>query len=155
MAATKGCSLADLPEYDGSDASLQACRGARITSPRSLQACSKEGVNPDDLTYKELSLFAEKSLSPRLVQLRYDFFESKRRDLLASVRRARNQLVSKEQEVMSHVPAMRGKAESAVALRPTASMVAAASAWTATLCAWSGTSWRACRPSSASGSCRR
>jgi len=127
--AEKACSLADLPEYDGSEASLAACRAARLTSPRSLQACAKEGVDPNDLYYKELSLFAEKSLSPRLVQLRYDFFEAKRRDLLASVRRARNGLVSKEQEFATHVPAMKApKQESTVALRPTASMVAAASA---------------------------
>lgn len=127
MAESKGYSVADLPEYDGSDESLQACRNARIASPRSLQACAKEGVDPKDLVYKELSLFAEKALSPRLVQLRYDFFEAKRRDLLASVRRARNGLMQKEQDVMQHVPAMR-KSESAVAVRPTASMVAAASA---------------------------
>merc|ERR1711959_673132 len=35
-------------------------------------------------------------LSPRLVKLRYDFFEAKRRDLLSSTRRAREALVAEE-----------------------------------------------------------
>lgn len=38
----------------------------------------------------------EKNLSPRLVKLRYDFFEAKRRDLLAAARRARDALLADE-----------------------------------------------------------
>merc|ERR1719183_1886606 len=41
-------------------------------------------------------MFQEKNLSPRLVKLRYDFFEAKRRDLLAAARKAREQLIAEE-----------------------------------------------------------
>merc|ERR1719487_2979934 len=80
-------SLADFAEYDP---------GAYVNSPRSLQACKSEGVVPIDLVYKPLETFSEKCLSPRLVKLRYDFFEAKRRDLLSSTRRAREALVAEE-----------------------------------------------------------
>jgi len=67
-----------------------------ITSPRSLQACKLEGVLPSELAFKPPEAFAERSLSPRLVKLRYDFFEAKRRDLLAAARRARDGIVADE-----------------------------------------------------------
>lgn len=67
-----------------------------VNSPRSLQACKSEGVLPLELTYKPVEAFQEKNLSPRLVKLRYDFFEAKRRDLLAATRRARDTLVAEE-----------------------------------------------------------
>merc|ERR1719160_2262421 len=79
--------LSDFPEYDP---------GAYINSPRSLTACKQEGVMPLDLIYKPLETFSEKGLSPRLVKLRYDFFEAKRRDLLSSTRRAREALIGDE-----------------------------------------------------------
>merc|ERR1719310_2297133 len=70
---------------------------------RSLRACAKEGVEPLMLVYKPLETFAEKNLSPRLVKLRYDFFEAKRKDLLTACRRARSQLMAK-QERGQHPP---------------------------------------------------
>merc|ERR1719327_1322704 len=80
-------SLADFAEYDPT---------AYINSPRSLTACKHEGVVPIDLVYKPLETFSEKGLSPRLVKLRYDFFEAKRRDLLSSTKRSREAMVNEE-----------------------------------------------------------
>lgn len=65
-----------------------------INSPRSIQACKLEGVLPTDLVHRSVENFQERNLSPRLVKLRYDFFEAKRRDLLAASRRARDTLVA-------------------------------------------------------------
>jgi len=70
--------------------------GARINSPRSLQACKQEGVLPQELIFKPIESFQERNLSPRLVKLRFDFFEAKRRDLLAAARRARDAIVADE-----------------------------------------------------------
>lgn len=81
-------SLANFPEYDPSGA---------IGSPRSLMACKSEGVLPQDLIFKPQEAFQERALSPRLAKLRYDFFEAKRRDLLAATRRARDKLVGEEE----------------------------------------------------------
>mmetsp|Transcript_24934 Transcript_24934/g.71567 ORF Transcript_24934/g.71567 Transcript_24934/m.71567 type:complete len:528 (-) Transcript_24934:349-1932(-) len=69
-----------------------------INSPRSLQACKMEGVLPQELAHKPIEHFHERALSPRLVKLRYDFFEAKRRDLLAASRRARDQIVADERQ---------------------------------------------------------
>eukprot|EP00930_Biecheleria_cincta_P100220 TRINITY_DN91846_c0_g1_i1.p1 TRINITY_DN91846_c0_g1~~TRINITY_DN91846_c0_g1_i1.p1 ORF type:complete len:519 (+),score=199.39 TRINITY_DN91846_c0_g1_i1:130-1686(+) len=85
---------------------------AVINSPRSLQACKSEGVLPQELIYKPLEAFQEKNLSPRLVKLRYDFFEAKRRDLLAASRRARDALLAderREKESNNHQLAMVAK----------------------------------------------
>lgn len=76
-----------------------------INSPRSLQACKLEGVIPQELVFKPIDAFQEKNLSPRLVKLRFDFFEAKRKDLLAASRRARDALVAEERrdkEVGNH-----------------------------------------------------
>jgi len=67
-----------------------------IHSPRSLQACKTEGVLPQELIFRPIETFQENKLSPRLVKLRYDFFEAKRRDLLAAARKAREQLIAEE-----------------------------------------------------------
>lgn len=69
---------------------------AKIDSPRSLQACKQEGVLPQELIYRPIEAFQEKNLEPRLVKLRYDFFEAKRRDLLAAARRSRDAIVADE-----------------------------------------------------------
>lgn len=69
---------------------------AVINSPRSLQACKHEGVLPQELVFKPPEAFQEKNLSPRLVKLRFDFFEAKRRDLLAASRRARDAIMADE-----------------------------------------------------------
>jgi len=71
---------------------------AFLSSPRSLQACKMEGVLPSELVYKPIEAFQERQLSPRLVKLRYDFFEAKRRDLLAAARRARDAMVAEERK---------------------------------------------------------
>lgn len=67
-----------------------------VNSPRSLQACRLEGVLPQELVHKPIEAFAERNLSPRLVKLRYDFFEAKRRDLLAAAKRARDAILADE-----------------------------------------------------------
>jgi len=69
---------------------------AKVNSPRSLTACKLEGVLPEELTFKTPESFHERGLSPRLVKLRYDFFEAKRRDLLAAAKRARDTILADE-----------------------------------------------------------
>jgi len=87
MTNRMACSLATFDENDPRQ---------MLGSPRSLQACKSEGVLPQELIFRPIEAFQEKNLSPRLVKLRYDFFEAKRRDLLAAARKAREQLVAEE-----------------------------------------------------------
>eukprot|EP00392_Amoebophrya_sp_AT5.2_P008035 g8054.t1 len=86
-------SLVDFLEHDTK---------AVVDSPRSLQACGLEGVAPQDLIYKPIEAFAEKGLEPRLVKLRYDFFEAKRNDLLAACRRSREIIMEEEVRERDH-----------------------------------------------------
>eukprot|EP00927_Polykrikos_kofoidii_P085692 TRINITY_DN9385_c0_g1_i8.p1 TRINITY_DN9385_c0_g1~~TRINITY_DN9385_c0_g1_i8.p1 ORF type:complete len:540 (+),score=168.32 TRINITY_DN9385_c0_g1_i8:66-1685(+) len=67
-----------------------------ISSPLSLQACKLEGVLVKELAYKPPEAFQERGLSPRLVKLRWDFYEAKRKDLLAAAKRCREGLIADE-----------------------------------------------------------
>ena len=76
----------------------------------------QEGILPEELIYKPVEAFHDKNLSPRLVKLRrarpwacrkgrrrYDFFEAKRRDLLAAARRAREQIMADGEQPLAVV----------------------------------------------------
>jgi len=52
---------------------------------------------PQELIFRPQQAFQERDLSPRLAKLRFDFFEAKRRDLLAATRRARDKLVGEQE----------------------------------------------------------
>ncbi|KAF4725554.1 hypothetical protein FOZ63_031262 [Perkinsus olseni] len=64
-----------------------------ILTPRSSYACSSEGIDIVDLLYRPVEAFADGQLSPRLVKLRYDFYEAKRKDLLTAAKLARDKLI--------------------------------------------------------------
>lgn len=78
------CSLANFDENSATDL---------VNTPRSLTACKLEGVLPQELTYRPVEAFEESNLSPQLVRLRFDFFEAKRRDLLAATKRAHDAIL--------------------------------------------------------------
>ena len=86
----KGAAMASLLNFDEMNPK------AVIASPRSLQACKAEGVLPQELIFKPFEAFQDRNLSPRLQKLRFDFFEAKRRDLLAAARRARDAIMADE-----------------------------------------------------------
>eukprot|EP00434_Breviolum_minutum_P045173 symbB.v1.2.040438.t1/scaffold7234.1/size12418/1 len=90
------CSLEDFREYDPD---------VQIGSPRSLAACDAQGILPKELAYKPLELFQlpggtctmlhflmdflpikMQGLDPRVAQLRYEFMEARRQDLLWAAR---------------------------------------------------------------------
>lgn len=73
-------SLEDLPEFDPD---------AEVSSPRSVQACEMEGVLPGELVYTPYEEFDLPGVDPTIVQMRYDFHEARRQDLLAVVRHRR------------------------------------------------------------------
>jgi hypothetical protein len=78
-------SLADFPEHPDSQVQL---------TPRSRTACDMEGVDPVDLVYRPIESFADGQVSARLVKLRYDFFEAKRKDLLMLATKARERVLN-------------------------------------------------------------
>jgi hypothetical protein len=78
-------SLVDFPEQP--DASIQL-------TPRSRTACDMEGVDPTDLVYRPIESFADGQVSARLIKLRFDFFEAKRKDLLMLATKARERVLN-------------------------------------------------------------
>lgn len=68
-----------------------------IESPRSLQACEVEGVDPEELFYAGHQSYTVGGLPERTRQLRHDFFEAYRQDTLNIVRESRHRLIGGEQ----------------------------------------------------------
>jgi hypothetical protein len=82
--ARRELSLTDLPEKP--DNSI-------LLTPRSRQACMSEGIEISELVFRPIEDFADRQLSPRIVKLRYDYFEAKRKDLLALAVNAREKFL--------------------------------------------------------------
>ncbi len=73
-------------------------------SPRSLEACKREGINPRDLVKRSPESFSVPGLSQRIVVMRYQFFEHKRQrktpelavalaEMLKTVKKTREQMI--------------------------------------------------------------
>lgn len=73
------CGLLDFPEFDPD---------AEIRSPRSIQAAASEGIHPQELIYMPIERFEDEDVEPLVAQLRHDFYEVRRQDLLAQARDA-------------------------------------------------------------------
>ena len=65
-----------------------------VLTPRSRTACDMEGIDLQDLVYRPIETFAEGQTSPRLIKLRFDFFEAKRKDLLILAIKARDRVLN-------------------------------------------------------------
>ena len=75
--------------------------GPVILTPRSQMACDVEGIDVASLVYRPMEEFVDKQLSPRLVKLRYDFFEAKRKDMLVLAKKARVKVIEDRRGVHS------------------------------------------------------
>ena len=70
-----------------------------LTSPRSLEACRKQGILPEELIHKAPSFFGQdKSLPPRLVELRYQTFNKARMERLKIVRETYTEMCKQTHE---------------------------------------------------------
>ena len=58
-----------------------------LNTPRSLDACSRQGVLPEELMYKSKSSFGSKETPSRILQLRYEHYENARKMKLEAVMR--------------------------------------------------------------------
>jgi hypothetical protein len=64
-----------------------------VNTPRSLEACRREGIDPEELLYIPPDAFTQPHLSVRLQQLHFEFFEAKRKEIIAIVKRERENVV--------------------------------------------------------------
>lgn len=89
-------SLEDFGEYNPD---------ATIGSPRSVAACDAQGILPRELRYKPLEVFQLPGVDQRVAQLRYDFMENRRQDLLSAARSTRQAII----ELAAEAERMDGK----------------------------------------------
>lgn len=54
-----------------------------INSPRSLEACLRLGLDPIDLMPKPLTHFKDKNFTDEMIEMKYKYFEQKRKGILA------------------------------------------------------------------------
>jgi hypothetical protein len=89
--------------------SVSAGRNARITltnfdenrknppylnSPRSLDACDRQGVRPEELLFRPMQSFSEKGVPDEVVRMRWEHHESKRKEKLVLVRNEYRSIVA-------------------------------------------------------------
>lgn len=65
-----------------------------LTSPRSLEACLRQGLEPEELIFRYFDSFAEQNVAADLQEIRWKHYERKRLEKLAQVREERQRLVA-------------------------------------------------------------
>eukprot|EP00830_Metopus_es_P005800 TRINITY_DN15547_c0_g1_i2.p1 TRINITY_DN15547_c0_g1~~TRINITY_DN15547_c0_g1_i2.p1 ORF type:complete len:320 (+),score=111.91 TRINITY_DN15547_c0_g1_i2:115-1074(+) len=70
--------------------------GATVNSPRSLDACKKEGIDPNDLIKKSLESFADKGVTEKVKEMRFKFHEKKRKEMLTTAIKARDKMIGRK-----------------------------------------------------------
>lgn len=65
----------------------------RPSSPRTVEAFLRSGVDPEDLVYKPLSYFKDKTGDTELAKIAFDFFEESRIHRLDELRQTRQALI--------------------------------------------------------------
>ena len=64
-----------------------------VNTPKSLEACYREGIDPLELLYRPPEDFYEQGLSPRVQELNFNLFEAKRKDSLNLARQTRAKII--------------------------------------------------------------
>jgi len=73
------------------DASI---KNMRPSSPRSLMACLRLGIDPEEVVYRPLNSYSAEH--PELQQIQYDKYEKFRRELLEKLKAMRQEVISEE-----------------------------------------------------------
>lgn len=69
-----------------------------INSPRSVLACKYEGIDPQELVYRPLEYYTKKNLLKEIVQLRYEGYEKRRKDLITIITNKREEIINDTQK---------------------------------------------------------
>ncbi|OMJ87108.1 hypothetical protein SteCoe_11258 [Stentor coeruleus] len=70
-----------------------------VNSPRSVEACLREGVKPQDLLFIPEEEFIYSQYSEDIKHLHYEFFEAKRKEILSNIRKTRKVIVSEHENI--------------------------------------------------------
>ena len=69
---------------------------ALINSPRSLKACWMEGVVPKELVFIPSEKMKKGKMAKEVVEVRFDYYENKRKTLLKGVKKTREALIKQQ-----------------------------------------------------------
>lgn len=72
-------------------------------SPRTLEACKREGIEPGELVHRPYEEFASKVLPEELAKMRYDYYENKRQELIKIIKKARRKIIKEEKGEGEHL----------------------------------------------------
>ncbi len=64
-----------------------------INSPRTLEACLRVGLDPVELIPKSRNAFVSKDLTKQMIDIKYETFEKKRQDKIATVKAERSAII--------------------------------------------------------------
>ncbi|KAJ1493697.1 hypothetical protein T484DRAFT_2696272 [Baffinella frigidus] len=65
-----------------------------LTSPRSVEACLRQGIDAEELVFRYEDSFFEKAVTPDVQEIRWKHYETKRLEKLSMVREERQTLVT-------------------------------------------------------------
>jgi hypothetical protein len=83
-----------LPVDSGGGGEAEPFAKAVLLTPRSAEACLKEGVNPDDLRLRDLDWFWEPGLDPAIQRMRHETYSRLRHEKMKAVRKARATIIA-------------------------------------------------------------
>jgi len=91
--------------------SIQWNRNKKVNSPRTLEACKLEGVTAKEILHVPQNRFCESGLPNEVADLRYEFHENKRKELIGLVKKARNKLIQDLDRSTYDHPTMAGSTQ--------------------------------------------
>ena len=83
----------------------------KVNSPRTLEACKLEGILPKELLHVPKSKFKEPGLPNEVAELRYEFHENKRQEIIDLVKKARQDLIDELDKSVYDHPTMAGSTQ--------------------------------------------
>lgn len=72
-----------------------------VNSPKTLEACRREGVVPKELRFIPKDKFKDQSMPEEVTEMRYQFNENKRLELVKIVKRTRIKLLGRKKHTQS------------------------------------------------------
>lgn len=92
-----------------------------INSPRTLEACLRSGFDPSELYPKPRGSFVSKGLTKEMIDIKYEQFETKRKDKVATVKAERAAIIkyAERKRGITSQPSSPNKEEGVVIQMPT------------------------------------
>jgi hypothetical protein len=81
----------------------------RLNTPLSLEACYREGIDPEDLVFYPFEDFARPNTQKTIQKMNFDFYETQRQKLLKIVKKQYQSLLKTHKRTRSHKSVLLGE----------------------------------------------